>query len=109
MSKLLYIHKPSLTAIIQYNPHPEVEKIATVDLLQTAERVIGGKTAPMGSQPQAVLACFIKRRLNATHTNLADFQTPTELALWFSINHPQALDECSFRRQGNNNDEREAN
>jgi hypothetical protein len=102
MSKLLYIHKPSLTAIVQYNPHPDVEKIATVDMLAVAERVIEGKTSPMGSQPYAILACLIKRLMKVKGVTIGD-STPEGMALWFIENHPQALDECSFRRQGNNN------
>jgi hypothetical protein len=90
MSKLLYIHKPSLTAVILYNPHPDVEKIATVDLLQTAERVIEGKTAPMGSQPHAILACLIKRLMKVQGVTVGD-STPDEMSLWFIEAHPQHL------------------
>ena len=89
MSKLLYIHKPSLTAVIQYNPHPDIERIATVDMVAVAETVM--MTLYTLGQPKAILAYLMKRRLNVTHTHLADFQTPEDLVLWFIDNHPQTL------------------
>lgn len=60
MSKLLYIHRPSLTAVIQYNSYFDVEKIATVDMLAVAERELEGETST--TQAEAVFASLIKRR-----------------------------------------------
>lgn len=39
MSKLLYIHKPSLTATVAYNPHPDVEKKETNYMRITKKQV----------------------------------------------------------------------
>jgi hypothetical protein len=88
MSKLLYIHKPSLTAVIQYNPHPDVEKIALVDMLAVAERALKGETST--TQPEAVLASLMKRRWRLNQP--IPFEgSPHELIDLFMHYHPQHL------------------
>lgn len=88
ISKLLYIHKPSLTAVVQYKPNPNVEKIATVDLKTVCADLIGNN--PQTTQPKAVIACRIKRLMRQQGVTIGD-STPEEMALWFIENHPQHL------------------
>lgn len=92
MSKLLYIHKPSLTAVVQYNPHPDVEKVAIVDMVAVADHVIM-PLHPLG-QPQAVLAVHIKRWLRCTNQT-STYQNPEHLVRAYIDSHPQ------LTREGN--------
>ena len=90
MSKILYIHKPSLTAVVQYNPQPDVEKIATVDILEVIQDVLDGIPQSRNSQPQAVLAYFIIILMKKLGVTVSDGHAP-EAAEWFINNQKQAL------------------
>lgn len=92
MSKLLYIHKPSLTATVAYNPHPDVEKVALVDMVAVAANIMH-PSYHLG-QPEAVLAVHIKRWLRCTNqTNT--YQNPEHLVRAYIDSHPQ------LTREGN--------
>lgn len=95
MSKLLYIHKPSLTAIVQYNPHPtqtltNMPRVDTVDIVTVASYIYNSETYPQ-AQKEVALTKLIKTLVEKESVTPTNFVSATDFALWFVINHPQHL------------------
>jgi hypothetical protein len=99
MSKLLYIHKPSLTAVVEYKPDPtlshHVTRVATVSIVGVVYKVMMidfYKTStefPVDEAEKQIME-LIRLHIEEHHLTFTEYRSD-EVVQHFMNTHPQHL------------------